>query len=169
MYACTECPATFRKSASLVRHSEAHAEQTTFLKKYEKTNLDGIERVNGVPRVVYVCWFGGFGGGDSSDSVHVPFMSPNRFAAFQSLCANIDAPVILITGRTYTHWNVPESPVHPLFDRLSGVHKSDYFRCYMLHHYGGGYHDVKHRDTGWSGAWGDGRQTPTHGCSAAEN
>ena len=40
-----------------------------------------------------------------------------------------------------------------MFPYLSGNHKSDYMRAYLLHHYGGGYHDIKHRSIGWENEW----------------
>jgi hypothetical protein len=38
---------------------------------------------------------------------------------------------------------LPDSPFHAAFDYLSETHKSDYLRCYLMHHYGGGYTDIK--------------------------
>ena len=46
-------------------------------------------------------------------------------------------------------------PIHKSFNLLSGVHKSDYMRAYLLHYYGGGYHDIKHRDDSWQDCWSD--------------
>lgn len=37
-----------------------------------------------------------------------------------------------------------DAPLHPSYSFLSGVHRSDYLRCYLMHHYGGGYSDIKH-------------------------
>lgn len=43
-------------------------------------------------------------------------------------------------------------PLHPAYRYLSPVHRSDYLRCYFLHHVGGGYADIKRftRDNNWA-------------------
>jgi hypothetical protein len=118
------------------------------LNKYEKSNFDNIEFINGVPKVVFVCWFGGY-------QVESQKMSKNRFAAFKSLVEKIGVPVILITSKNFPSFIKQSHPIHKSFDLLSGVHKSDYMRTYLLHHYGGGYHDIKHREESWQDCWGD--------------
>jgi hypothetical protein len=42
-----------------------------------------------------------------------------------------------------------EYPFHPAFKYLSSIHKSDYMRCYVMHHYGGGYTDIKPSNGSW--------------------
>lgn len=34
-------------------------------------------------------------------------------------------------------------PLHKSYNYLSKIHKSDYLRCYLMHHWGGGYSDIK--------------------------
>ena len=126
------------------KKKEYFDEQEAFLDKYNKNSLDGIEYVNNVPKVVFVIWMGAYKTG-------IPKMSDNRFKAFQSLVSNIDIPVILITEKNYKNFATP----HKAFDYLSGVHKSDYLRAYLLNKYGGSYHDVKHRKKSWKNAWND--------------
>lgn len=82
-------------------------------------------------------------------------MSKNRFVAYKSLVENIGVPVILITSKNFPSFIKQSHPIHKSFDLLSGVHKSDYMRVYLLHHYGGGYHDIKHREESWKDCWGD--------------
>ena len=58
---------------------------------------------------------------------------------------NIGASVELVTDTNLHEYNIPESPMHPAVcsKTLSAIHKADYLRVYFMHHYGGGYHDVK--------------------------
>lgn len=147
MYECGICGATFKKQHSHDAHMSMHDTNMRFVRSFEKQNMNDVQYTNNVPKVVYICWFGGYG----CDTL--PHMTPNRFAAFESVCKNIGVPVILLTNNNYKNFIKPGFPVHRAFDYLSGVHKSDYFRCYMLHHYGGGYHDIKHRLEPWANCW----------------
>jgi hypothetical protein len=116
------------------------------MSKYEVSSLVNINYVNNVPKVVFVCWFGSF-------TKYSKLMPPNRLNAFKSLVNNINVPVILITDFNYKYFEVDTDPVHEMFKYLSGNHKSDYMRSYLLHHYGGGYHDIKQRSLGWENEW----------------
>lgn len=80
-------------------------------------------------------------------------MSIRRFEAFKSLVSNIEVPVILLTYKNYKYFEKKDHPIHKSFEYLSAVHKSDYLRAYMLHYYGGAYHDVKWRVEGWKNEW----------------
>jgi len=108
--------------------------------EYESSNLNNIKKVNGVPEVVFIIWFGNN-------------ISDNRLAALNSLINNIGIPYILITDNNYQSFVLNNYPLHEAWNYLSGVHKADYLRCYLLHHYGGGYHDIKYRDKGWNNQW----------------
>ena len=141
---CETCKIHFKNYDEFKRHMEQHIT----LNKYQDTTLDNFEKIEGVPKVVYICWFGGY-------EQNIPYMCENRYAAFLSLIKHINIPICLITNNNYLSFVKEEYPLHPAFEYLSGVHKSDYFRCYMLQHYGGGYHDVKHRNSGWEDYWND--------------
>ena len=149
MYKCI-CGDKFNKPYYFQAHQNICSDviQENFLKQYEKTNFDNIEFINVVPKVVFICWFGGY-------KVDNQQMSKNRFAAYKSLVENIGVPVILITSNNYRFFVKQSHPIHKSFDLLSGNHKSDYMRIYLLHYYGGGYHDIKHREEGWQDCWGD--------------
>jgi hypothetical protein len=56
----------------------------------------------------------------------------------------------LITKHTIDQYILKEFPLHPAFQYLSTVHKSDYLRCYLMHHYGGGYSDLKYNSVDWN-------------------
>jgi hypothetical protein len=149
MFKCL-CSETFNKPHYFQAHQNICSDiiQENLLKQYEKPNFDNIEFINGVPKVVFVCWFGGY-------KVDNQKMSKNRFEAFKSLVEKIGVPVILITSNNYSSFIKQSHPIHKSFDLLSGVHKSDYMRTYLLHHYGGGYHDIKHREESWQHCWDD--------------
>lgn len=61
--------------------------------------------------------------------------------------------VILITPDNLGEWLVPGHPLHPAYEHLSLVHRSDYLRAYLMHHHGGGYSDVKVPKASWGPAW----------------
>jgi hypothetical protein len=120
--------------------------QFKYLKPYIKNNLNGIEIINGVPKVVYICWFGHTKG-------FTPEFTVRRFNAIVNLIESIKVPVILLTWDNYKSFDIPSYPMDPGFEYLSGNHKSDYLRAYMLYHYGGGYHDIKYRELSWENEW----------------
>ena len=88
-----------------------------------------------VPRKVWVFWFG-------------KAMEGARKEAYESLVRNIGVEVELVTIKNIHQYNVTSHPFHkaiqfPLGKGLSAIHVGDYLRVYFMHHYGGGYHDVK--------------------------
>ena len=70
-------------------------------------------------------------------------MSNNRRRGITSLQAVAGVPVVLVTPENLPQFIQPNAPLHPAFEYLSLVHKSDYLRCYFMHHLGGGYSDIK--------------------------
>jgi hypothetical protein len=76
-------------------------------------------------------------------------MSSQRIQALWSIYNNTRCPVIYINHQSLRDWEKPEYPYHPAFEYLSDTHKSDYMRCYLMHHYGGGWTDIKHTSTDW--------------------
>lgn len=149
MYFCS-CGKTFNKSCNFQSHQNICSLiiQEKFFQQFEKKNFDNIEFINGVPKVVFICWFAGY-------QLNYEIMSINRHKAFKSLVENIGVPVILITLKNYNYFIKKNHPIHHSFNLLSGVHKSDYMRAYLLNHYGGGYHDIKYRQESWKDCWGD--------------
>ena len=101
------------------------------------------EATREVPRKVWVFWFG-------------KEMHGARKVAYHSLLSNIGVEVELVTVKDLHRFNVSTHPFHkairfPLGNGLSAIHVGDYLRAYFMHHYGGGYHDVKRHDAG--GSW----------------
>ena len=76
-------------------------------------------------------------------------MSSDRARALFSIFSNIDCPVSYLNFRSYRNWEVDSDPFHPSFEFLSATHKADYLRAYLMHHYGGGYTDIKHTSKPW--------------------
>lgn len=94
-----------------------------------------------IPRKVYCCWTG-----DNE-------MSPDRAKAFKTLCKVIGVEVVLVTPKILSLFILPDYPLHKSFPYLSLVHKSDYLRCYLMHHHGGGYADIKFFGKSWTHAF----------------
>jgi len=76
-------------------------------------------------------------------------MSPQRIQALWSIYNNTHCQVAFISAQTVRNWEKQEHPFHPAYDLLSDTHKSDYLRCYLMHHYGGGWADIKHTRADW--------------------
>lgn len=58
---------------------------------------------------------------------------------------------ILIDRTSLGSWIVPGHPLHPAYEFLSPVHRSDYLRPYFMYHHGGGYADIKAQTGSWLG------------------
>jgi len=77
-------------------------------------------------------------------------MSDDRLRALFSIFYNIGRPVAFLNHQSIQNWQLPEFPFHPAFEYLSATHKSDYLRTYLMHHYGGGYTDIKLTYKDWT-------------------
>ena len=100
-----------------------------------------------------------------SDSVEIPHdcerlfcfwtgdnpMSPNRLKALTTM-ANSGLEVIFLTKENIEGWVLDSDPLHPAFQYLSAIHRADYLRMYFMHHYGGGYSDIKNINHSWIAA-----------------
>lgn len=78
-------------------------------------------------------------------------MSRNRVLAMDQI-RRLNEPeleVVLVTPDNLATWVVPGHPLHPAYDDLALIHRSDYLRTYLLHHHGGGYTDVKRAQHRW--------------------
>jgi len=113
--------------------------------KYARTWLGHDEPLRSIPwgeplpRRIFVVWTG-----DNP-------MSTNRLRGLDSLrAANSDVEVVVVDPHTLSDWLVPGQPLPQGYENLSLVHRSDVLRCYLLHHHGGGYADVKPFDSSWS-------------------
>lgn len=105
-----------------------------------KSEFLELEMVHGVPQVIWCFWAGGS-------------MNDSRALSFRMMRENIGVPVCLITPENIDQFINENSPLHPSFPYLSAVHQSDYIRTYLLHHYGGGWHDVKATKVSFKEVW----------------
>lgn len=88
--------------------------------------------VREVKNVIYCFWTG-----DNE-------LTPNRRRCLETIRLNNPAtPVVLVTRRNLGEYVLEGHPLHPAFEHLSLNHRSDYLRCYFMHHHGGGYSDIK--------------------------
>jgi hypothetical protein len=77
-------------------------------------------------------------------------MSKKREKAFNILKKHCNVPVILVTDENLKNFILQEYPLHEGFWYLNEQNKSDYIRSYLLHHYGGGYSDIKPITFDWN-------------------
>lgn len=75
-------------------------------------------------------------------------MPPNRVEALNTL-SKTGLEVIFITKDNIDEWVVKDERLHHSYQNLSAVHRADYLRVYFMHHYGGGYCDIKNNQTSW--------------------
>lgn len=80
-------------------------------------------------------------------------MSHNRKKGLLSIREKAEVPVVLVTESNLNDFILENFPLHPAYNLLSLVHRSDYLRCYFMHHYGGGYADVKTFHHSWKNAF----------------
>lgn len=76
-------------------------------------------------------------------------MSDNRKRNLETLYTKADVEIQLVTAKNLHKYVLPNVPLHDCYPNLSDVHKSDYLRCYFMHHLGGGYHDIKACENSW--------------------
>lgn len=76
-------------------------------------------------------------------------MSDNRKKCLTLISDSSGVPVQLISPKNLNSWIKPEFPLHQTYDLLSLTHKADYLRAYLMHHYGGGYTDIKATVFNW--------------------
>lgn len=76
-------------------------------------------------------------------------MSANRRRNLALVEERIGLPVELVDPGSLERWLVPGHPLHPAYEHLSLIHRSDYLRGYLMHHHGGAYVDVKEPLGSW--------------------
>lgn len=85
-----------------------------------------------LPRRIFTLWTG-----DNE-------LTPNRSRGLDSIRAlNPAIDVVVVTPHNLADFVRPGAPLHPAYQHLSFVHRSDYLRAYLMHHHGGGYADLK--------------------------
>ena len=76
-------------------------------------------------------------------------MSKRRHNNLNNLKSKTGYELILITTATLDNKILHEHPLHPAYQYLSAVHKSDYLRTYFMRLHGSGYSDVKDTKGSW--------------------
>lgn len=93
-----------------------------------------------VPRIFWCYWAGG------------P-MNETRLRSLDMMQRYMEVPICLVTESNVNEFVLDEYPLHHVFQYLSPVHQSDYLRIYLLHHYGGGWYDIKPTKMNYLPAW----------------
>lgn len=77
-------------------------------------------------------------------------LTPNRVKSLDSIRRmNPNSEVILVSMSNLDRILVEGYALHPNFEDLSAIHKSDYLRSYVMLHHGGAYCDIKK----WTAPW----------------
>ncbi len=97
----------------------------------------GCSVLNDAQEIVYGFW------GDSNE------ITPNRLESLEVIRQNIGVEFVFVTPENLAQYILADHPLHEAYPYLSSVHKSDYLRCYFMHHYGGGYTDIKQQTHSW--------------------
>jgi hypothetical protein len=96
-----------------------------------------------IDRIIYTFWTG---------KNKIP---SNRQECLDDLIANCGCKVQVVNPDNLKSFLLPDEPLHPGYDYLSEVHRSDYLRCYFMHFKGGGYSDMKATTGDWNKAFDD--------------
>ena len=80
-------------------------------------------------------------------------MSDNRLQSLEKIRQKTNVELVVITPENLEKFLVKKSPLHPAYENLSLVHKSDYLRGYFMYHHGGGYTDIKSHNHSWTEAF----------------
>jgi len=99
-------------------------------------NLNGFEN-----RYIFCMWLG------------IDKLPKDHAAELFSIVSNTHCPVVFLNIQSYKKWEHPSAPFHPAFEFLSEVQRTDYLRVYLMHHYGGGYSDIKFTYLQWDEAF----------------
>jgi len=91
-----------------------------------------------INKIIFVLWLG------DND------LTENRALALKSIINNISCNIILITHRNLNKYILKDYPLHKIYKYLHITHRADYMRCYLMHHYGGGYTDIKYTENDWN-------------------
>lgn len=96
-------------------------------------------------------------------------MNENRINGLNSLINNSQVNVILVNNDNLANYILPDHPLHQGFQYLSDVHKADYLRTYFMHHYGGGYSDIKPCSWDWNPYFEELENSDAFGIGAPED
>jgi len=112
-------------------------------------NIDGVKN-----KIIWCFWFG-------------EQRSLDREKCLTRL-KDLNKNLILITEKNYKKYENLADPYHSALNFLSSTHKSDYLRAYFMHHYGGGYTDIKYFNQSFEPFLENLYRTPKLGIGAIE-
>jgi len=96
------------------------------------------DNLQNAPNQIFIVWLG-----DNQ-------ITPARQKSIDLIrSVNSESKVILITSDNLADYVLPEHPLHPSYEKLSYIQRSDYLRAYLMHHHGGVYMDIKPMDKPW--------------------
>ena len=96
-------------------------------------------------------------------------MNQNRINGLESIKNNSNVNFILINNENLPDYILEGHPLHQGFNYLSDVHKADYLRTYFMHHYGGGYTDIKPCSWDWNTYFDQLENSDAFGIGAPED
>ena len=76
-------------------------------------------------------------------------MSLNRINSLHVIIKCTQCNIVLITPDNLNDYIINNYPIHKTYLYLHYYHRADYLRCYFMHHYGGGYTDLKRVEQSW--------------------
>lgn len=110
--------------------------------KYPNSFLNRLVRPRDVPSTIskniYCFWTG-----DNE-------ITDNRKRCLDMMIKKCGVDVVLVTSENLDKYILPGYDIHPAYPYLSYNHRSDYLRCYFMHHYGGGFSDIKEPNNAWN-------------------
>lgn len=107
-----------------------------FFHRKKKENYINFKQDNIKNKNIFVLWLGGE-------------FNENRKKGLEKIKKNTKCNIIFINKDNLRNYILKEHPLHKGFKYLSAIHQADYMRCYLMHHYGGGYTDIKPLEDSW--------------------
>jgi hypothetical protein len=89
---------------------------------------------------VYMAWFGD----------EIPEIRKSSIEQFEKVS---ETNVVLITNENMGDYILDSEPLHPAYECLSQMHRSDYMRTYFMNFHGGGYSDIKMTTGSWKSSF----------------
>ena len=77
-------------------------------------------------------------------------LSENRKRSLEAMKVAPGGNIVFIDKQSLNDYILPEYPLHEGYQYLSPIQKGDYLKCYFMHHYGGGYSDIKQTSKPWT-------------------
>ena len=109
-----------------------------FYEKYTNPDIKITPDTDNIKnKIIFILWTGGT-------------LTQNRIRGIKQIREKTKCNVTLINYKdNLKKFILKDYPLHKGYKYLSAIHKSDYLRCYMMHHYGGGYSDIKAAKQSW--------------------